>query len=279
MKQENLAAAPLILGDSEGVPEDTDAIVIAGPVKKFSSAEIEALSDYLHDGGRMLILLDALYGCGLEKFLSEWGIEVRDDLVVDATRTLTGKELFITDYEPHPITENLAGLTSVFYLPRSVRPSAGTIAQGDGVGQELRLTPLAGCSENGWSETNLEESPKRFDPLRDAPGPVAVAVAVERGASQGVDLNLAKSRLVVFGDSDFASNAGLNGGDIDFFMNALDWALDREPLMSIRPREIETIKLVLDQESTRNFVILVAAALPACAAFLGLLVWLARRRS
>ena len=229
-------------------------------------------------GGSIWLIADAFQGGGLEKFLDEWGVQVRDDLVVDGTRTLTGKELFLTAYESHPITDRLTGLTSVFYLPRSVRLSAQTPEGADGLNPSLHLVPLAACSENGWAETNMDENPKRFDPLSDTPGPVAVAVAIERGASQSVDVNLAQSRMVVFGDSDFISNAGLNGGDVDFFMNALDWVLERELLISIRPREIETVKLVLDQESTRKFILLVAGGLPACAGLLGFLVWFARRR-
>jgi len=278
MKQENFLTEKLVLGTQATVPADADAVVIAGPKKPFSGEEAEALFIYLANGGRIMFLLDALVESGLEKKLKTWGVDLRDDLVVDAARTLTGKELFITSYDPHPITSKLSGLTSVFYLPRSVR-AADSSAMGDNPGgADWSFTSLASCSENGWSETDLLENPKRFDPLRDAPGPVPVAAAIEKGPGPRLDVNLSLCRLVVFGDSDFVSNAGLNGGDVDFFMNALDWILEREPLISIRPRNIETVKLVMDKDQTRRFMLLVAGGLPSLAAFLGLFTWAIRRR-
>ena len=274
LKQENISAEPLVFGEMDRIPEDADAVVVSGPAKRFSPAETERLQEYLAGGGSVMMMLDALQESGLDPLLRAWGVELRDDLVVDATRTLTGKELFITAYAPHPITEQLSGLTSVFYLPRSVRPlRAAKLASAD----KPLFSPLAMCSENGWAETDLEENPKRFDPLRDSPGPVPVAAAIERGPVPGIDVDLTPSRLVIFGDSDFVSNAGLNGGDVDFFMNGLDWLLQRDSLISIRPREIETVKLVLDRQATRQLMLIVAGGLPAAVALMGLLVWAARR--
>lgn len=274
MNRENIDALPLILGDVSTIPRDADALVIAGPTKRYSRQEKDLLQDYLSRSGRMVLLLNAFEDSGLTDFLRPWGVALQQDLVVDGTRTLTGKELFLTSYETHPITRGMQGVTSVLYLPRSIRPVQSEQAPAD----RPRFYPLAACSENGWAELTLEENPKTFDPIRDIPGPVPVAAAIERGALDSMDLNLSPSRLVVFGDSDFISNAGLNGGDTDFFMNALDWTLEREPMMGIRPRSLESVRLTLDRNQARHLAWMLVAGLPAVIACMGLLVWSVRRR-
>lgn len=278
MEQENLEVLPLPLGELGRIPPDADALVIAGPIHPLDPSERALIQAYLERSGRVIFLLDAYEDAGLKPLLQDWGIDLRDDLVVDATRTLTGKELFLTRYLDHPITRPLLGVTSVLYLPRSVLPSRQAV-QNQRSADHPTYTALAACSENGWAETDRQENPKRFDPARDTPGPVPVAAAVERGPVPGLDMQLKPTRIVVFGDSDFVSNAGLNGGDIDLFMNSLDWVLERELLMSIRPRRIETVKLVLDHQKSRQIIALTALGLPLVAGLCGLIVWLVRRRT
>ena len=63
----------------------------------------------------------------------------------------------------------------------------------------------------------------------DTPGPISLAVAVE---GEG-------GRLVVFGDSDFATNQYFDyqgNGDLQL-LNALSWLPEDESLISIRPRQ------------------------------------------
>ena len=70
----------------------------------------------------MLALLDARIRTGLEPLFRDWGVDLTDDIIVDDALTLSGRDLYITDYSDHPITAPLQGLASVFYLPRSIRP-------------------------------------------------------------------------------------------------------------------------------------------------------------
>ena len=51
----------------------------------------------------------------------------------------------------------------------------------------------------------------------DLRGPLPMGLAIERGAEQELDVEIASSRLVVVGDSDFVSNNHLMGANGDFF--------------------------------------------------------------
>jgi ABC-type uncharacterized transport system involved in gliding motility auxiliary subunit len=196
--------------------------------------------------------------------------------VVDATRTLSGRELFITRYEPHPITSKLKNETSILYLPRSVEPAVSAEEAG-GAPDKPRVMPLAASSEAGWAESDLTQNPMKFDAGVDRPGPVSVAVAAERGPVPGIDVQIRPTRVVVFGDSDFVSNAALTGGNTDFFMSALNWLLEREELMAIAPKPVEQIRLDLTDIQLRTLHWMVVVVLPFLVAMAGALVWLRRR--
>ena len=96
----------------------------------------------------------------------------------------------------------------------------------------------------------------------DIDGPVSLAAAVSAAATEaapadpatdGGDAPKPESRLVVIGDSDFASNRWLGiAGNRDLFLNAVNWLAQQENLISIRPKDPEDrrITLTADQERT-----------------------------
>ncbi|MBU1693365.1 MAG: GldG family protein [Verrucomicrobia bacterium] len=275
IRRDHAEVKPLVLGPNPVVPDDASALVVAGPQKALAPAELDVLRDYLERQGRLLLLLDAATTTGLEPLLEKWGVRIGDDVVLDATRTLTGRELFITEYEPHPITRRLNGLSTVLYLPRSVEP-----LDGEPVGEPVdrpAVTALALCSESGWAETDRLENPMRYDPERDRPGPVPVAVAVEKGPLPGIDVQIRPTRLVIIGDSDFVANGVMTGANADFFLSALNWLLEREELMAIAAKPVEDNRLIMTATQLRTLFWIVMAGLPALPALLGTLVWWRRR--
>lgn len=276
IKRDNIDVRKLTLGEKQSIPEDCDALVIAGPDKRISEQELNLVRNYLEQKGRLLVMLDAMTQTGLEPLMADWGIRLADDVVVDATRTLSGRELFITKYEPHSITSKLKNETSILYLPRSVEPAVSA-EEADGAPDKPRVMPLAASSEAGWAESDLTQNPMKFDAGADRPGPVSVAVAAERGPVPGIDVQIRPTRVVVFGDSDFVSNAALTGGNTDFFLSALNWLLERAELMAIAPKPVERNRLDLTDIQLRTLHGIVVIVLPLLVAVAGALVWLRRR--
>lgn len=276
IERDNIDVRKLVLGEQQAIPEDCDALVIAGPQKPVSEPELNLIRRYLEQKGRLLVLLDAMSQVGLEPILSDWGVRLADDVVIDATRTLTGRELFVTKYGVHPITAKLRNITSIFYLPRSVEPAAGPDEAGESA-DKPHVIPLAQSSEAGWAETDLAQDPMKYDPEADREGPVSVAVAVEKGPVPGIDVQIRPTRLVVFGDSDFVSNGAMTGGNADLFLSALNWLLEREELMGIAPKPVEQIRLVMNRFELSLLFWTVVCVLPGIMAAAGGLVWLRRR--
>lgn len=273
LRDENLSVETLDLGRSRSVPNTCALMIIAGPVRSFAPFEIALIRDYLNRKGRLLLLLDARTQTGLDPLLREWGVLLGNDVVVDESRTLSGRELHITAYPSHPITEPLQGLATVLFLPRSVRPRPMA-----GGGDKPAVTELATCSAAGWAEFDPDDPAVHLDPQVDIPGPVSVAVAIERGPIPGVHTQIRPTRLVVVGDSLFISNSGLMGANADFFLNSVNWLLDRGELLALSPKTYEELRLVMDARQLRALFWSMVVALPGLVAALGLWVTWRRRR-
>ena len=275
---DNIEAYTLVLTKQTGIPKDCAALVVIGPTKKIAPSEIDMISTYLEQGGRLLLLLDPRAESGLEPLLQKWNVKLEQDMVVGLT--LTGRETLVINYGRHPITDNFQNVTTMFYLPRSVEPFV-TPDKEDRAADRPHVTVLAVVGKEGWSEVSLDQRPFKFDKDGDRKGPIAVAVAVERGSVSGIDLKITPTRLVVFGDSYFISNGALSngiGGNIDIFMNSLNWLLERNSMLNIGPKVPGELRLEMNSAQLRNSYILVGIALPAIIALFGIvIVWIRRR--
>ena len=214
----------------------------------------------------MLALLDARIRTGLEPLFRDWGVDLTDDIIVDDALTLSGATCISPTIPTTPITAPLQGLASVFYLPRSIRPR-----QFYAGGDKPVITPLFTSTPNGWAESTPDDPAPAFDPQADLPGPVPLAVAIERGPIPGVHSQIRPTRLVVVGDSDFAANGSLAGANSDFFLNAVHWLLEREDLLSLPAQPMTDFQIVVNARQLRCcfglIVMRVAGALAAVCSF------------
>ncbi len=261
------------------VPEGTDLVVVAGPRSAFTPPEVDALRTFLQGGGRALLLLDAEFApgpgnrmvdLGLEPLLSEYGVRLDDDVVVDPKNALPlmGPEtVFARTFRPHPITKILEGLAVVFPLARSV-------AAEEKPPQGVTDTVLVETSPDGWGETDLKDLETRVQKDdKDVKGPVPLAVAAE-ATRDGK-----KARLVVVGDADFAASGSIaNAANLYFVTSSLDWLLDREALISIPPRSTDQVAVALSRSDVAQITFFVLLVMPLLAIGLGLTVYLKRRR-
>lgn len=275
IERDNATVSKLVLSVEKQIPEDCDVLVSAGASLRMSDTEAELIDAWLSRSGRLMVLADAGYNTGLEPLLNDWGVVMRPDVVFDPSRTLTGREVFVSAYGQHPVTDKLGNTAASFHLPRSVERGRQSQQGAD----RPQVTPLAFSSDKGWSESNLEQSPAKYDKGIDLPGPVSMAAAIEKGGTPGpLDMQIRPSRIIVFGDSGFVSNGGLTGGDTSLFMSALNWLLSREQLMEIAPKLPNDTRLQLARSETKKLFISTVIGIPALAALFGIILWLLRRR-
>lgn len=222
------------------IARDCSLLVIAGPSLPLSPWEVGRIRDYLAGGGRVLMLADAGKTTGMESLLMEWSIRTGPGYVVepggwtvvplDKGRSASGMgETPITTYGRHPITVGVERLATTLTLPCPVEPAAEGVSghSGDQIDRP-QVTPVALTSPRSWVETDMDRQPPQFNEGLDRSGPVSVAVAAEMAGRSAIKMDIRPVRLVVIGDSQFAANRCLAGGNRPLFMNAVDWLLERE---------------------------------------------------
>jgi len=273
LRNENYQVEPLLLAAFGEVPADADVVIAAGPTRPYHEGEHAALRAYLERGGALLVMLDPRAQTDLYDGLLELGVAVGDDVIVDRVQGLFGRPTtpFAAEYSSHEITSQLSDAT-IFHTARSVRPA---------VESDDAFVWLVRTGSDSWGETDwdrlLETGEVEYDPEKDTAGPVTVAVAgtvpaAEEGGEPG--------RLVVMGDSDFATNQLL--GEFlnrDFFVNSVNWLLGDVEAISIRPGRPTASRLTLTQEQFQQIRMLALFVIPEAIALLGVFVWWSRRRA
>jgi gliding motility-associatede transport system auxiliary component len=87
-----------------------------------------------------------------------------------------------------------------------------------------------------------------------------------------------ETRVVVIGDSDFATNAVLGiQGNKDFFMNAIGWLSQQENLIAIRPKDADDRRVTLTATQQANLNWLSILIIPGLIFATGVYTWWRRR--
>lgn len=276
---------PLNLAQAGEVPKNTAVLVIAGPQVDLLPGEIAAIERYVKAGGNLLWLTDPGPQHGLQALARSLGVTLRDGVIVDPTLQVFGVDdpTFVpaTRYAQHPATRGFDRLT--------VYPKAGALEAKPHDGWQP--TSIVQTSANAWLETGPLKGDITFDKGRDAAGPLAIGIALQResekrasqgddpGAGQSEPAGAALQRVVVMADGDFLSNAYLgNQGNLDLGMNLMNWLSRDEKLIDIPARTAPDLTLELSRPA--SFVIGLGSVLgmPLLLFATGIGIWLRRRR-
>jgi len=261
MQGDNYDVRPLnLLEHPDGVPSDAAVVVVPGPKQDLNTDELNALMDYLWDGGSMVMLLDPEIPSTYRQFINRWGIQIYNESVADVVSNVAGESLtpMIQRTNGQFLPSSVTGLPIVDDLDVIFFP--GSTALGLVVPQEdfppyIIYTPLAMSTPASWLELNPDEV--EFNPGLDLGGPLDLVVAVQAAASMdgtAVRTETKTAKLIVFTDSDFVRNGFFFSSDNkDIFLNSVNWLADDTDLISIRPKLFPFRELVVNQRE-RNFI-------------------------
>jgi ABC-type uncharacterized transport system involved in gliding motility auxiliary subunit len=278
LKNKNYTVKVLSLSNQQNIPDDAKALIIPGPQKPLTVDEVNIIEAYLAKGGALIVMEDprqlTKFGDApdpLANMLTKWGITLADDIVLDGNQS-TGY-LVAADpqnYGRHPITDKLAGYSIGYYTARSMNLSATPP-------QEIALTPLTqSLPNNVWGETDyksIQDKTFAFNADTDIKAPLVLAAAAENYTT--------KARLVVFGDSDFATDGWTQRipGMGDILLNAVDWSTQQENLINLTPKNNVDRKLKQIDNPTKIGALLVGICIiPLLIIFAGAWAWYSRRR-
>lgn len=310
IEKQNYKVEEYNLAQQNKLPPDAAVIVSAGPKMDFFPNEVHLLQNYLAAGGKFLLMIDPESEFDMNQFLAGYGIALDKDVVVDASGL---GQLFgfgagaplASDYADQPITKDLSGRMSIFPGARSVKSIDSTLG--------YTTTALVRTSRQSWGESDIKQQEVTFDEGTDIKGPLALAVvstkevsapvaeasadeagpgstkASEPDARTGSDpsgdespneqsASKVESRIVVFGDSDFASNAYLGEAvNSDLFLNTTSWLAEDTDLLSIRPKSPENRAITLTGAEGRLIFWAAVVLFPFATLVFGVAVWYRRR--
>ncbi len=274
LTQENYQVSALSLLSATEVAEGTAVLVIAGPTKAPLPSEELAVTNYLQGGGKALILVDPEMAPEWADLVKPWGVEILRGKVFDAGYYLNpdqGTPAILPDqYPSSPITRDLSAAT---FFPTAA--AFATPTQADGA---MTVTPLLRTSAQSWRQTSTEQTTPDLAPA-DQRGPLLIGVTVEAGASvTQEEAPTRRTRLVVIGDSDFATNQFVTAyGNGDLILNAVNWLAEQEELIGIRPTPSSERPIFLTAQGSRWVLFTTLLVLPLLPALAGIaLRW--RRR-
>lgn len=263
------------LSDSTDIGSEIKTLVIIAPSDTVKPELFSKLDNYISKGGRVLAALNRVKGdfsnatgsstkTGFEDWLNKKGIDVQDEFVIDANasnvmvRQQSGMFIMntpvkfpylpvITKFADHPITKGIESVVLPFASPIKVTKSDSSES----------VTNLAVTSD----KAGFERPPVYFDITRqwtpaDFPASsLPVAVAIEN------KINGISSKMVVFGDGDFAVNGSgqnsqrLQEDNISLMSNAIDWLSDDTGLISLRTKGVSSRPIDPDlEDGTKTFL-------------------------
>ncbi|HXI31691.1 MAG TPA: Gldg family protein, partial [Vicinamibacterales bacterium] len=292
--RENYTLDKLVLAQQGAVPDDAAVVIVAGPRIDFLQGEADALKKYLDKAGKVLLELDPpdkADGAPLANLIAlahDWGVQAGNNIVVDASGMgrLIGTDASVpiaANYPSHPITQRFSFITA-FPLAREASPVSGGV-------NGHTAQPFIETSPRSWAETDIKglltSGEVSLDENKgDKKGPITIGSAVSApaatapAAKPGDDPNAPKpeTRVVVVGDSDFASN-GILGvqGNRDLFMNIVGWLSQQENLISIRPKEPDDRRITMTSTVQTNVTILSLLIIPGLVFASGVYTWWRRR--
>jgi len=208
---------------------------------------------------------------GLQPIAEALGLTLGPGTVVDpdAARVNAAPTVAVSSsYGRHPITDNFR-LNTIFPFARQI----GVNEKGS-EGSEWKVARLVDVAPRGWVEMGKLDGTIAFDKVRDVPGPITIAAALERTVGDRAQ------RVVVVGNGHFLSNQFLgNGGNLELGVNMVNWLSGDDALITIQPRPARDSSLELTRGSQYVILFGFLIFLPLAFVSTGILVWWRRRKS
>jgi len=277
MEDQGYAVESINLVQSGGVPDNAQALILAGPENEPFPQELEFIDDYLGKGGGVLIMIDPEPSPSLAVYLQNWGVQANNNIVLDISGVgqifgMGPSIPLVTEYDDHAITERFNAMT-FFPLTRSIHAL-------EPAPDDIFVETLFKSDPNSWGETDLESVNAEFHSGADFQGPLPLAVAVTKETTPATDETPSvNARLVVVGTSNFPRNDYFGTqGNSNLFLNMISWLAQDDDLISIRPKDPEDRRIVLTQSQGTLLQWILLAILPGIILVAGIAVVVNRRR-
>jgi len=266
------------------VPEDAAAVIISGPRTDLMPPELDALTQYLGRGGRVLAAVDPRTELpAFKAWLAKAGVGIDADIVIDLNpfnQLFGGSPVapIIQTFDPeHAVTKDLAAQKGQAIFPETCSLETDKLPEG------ATATVLAKTLGTAFGWTGSGDRAPTRPGARDKKGPLGLMVAVDApvrdfGGDPGAPPDKV-ARVVVLGTSVLMDNQAVGAfNNQDLVVNSLRWLADEEKRISLAPKPTDSQPILLEGGRQRmvwwSFILMALAALGA-----GIAVSASRRRT
>lgn len=271
---------------------ETTVLVIAAPQQPLSTKEVQDVQKYLDGGGRAMVLFDTSMAVdafdSMKPIVQKYGVTPIQGAVLDLQKNFPqlGPLAVIVDQYPsdseitRPLQQN--NYLTLFPASSGLRPPTSTV---EGF-QTTSIVQSSVGEQLSYLDTTIkpgvaQDYQSKYKPNVDIPGPVSMGVTI---APQDTTTGTVKTRLVVFGDSDFATNnfvspdAQFNISNRDLVANSISWLSGASDLISIRAKNPAAAQsITLDAAQQRVVFFSSVFGLPILILMMGAFVWWRRK--
>ena len=283
---------------TEGIPSVCEVVVMPGPRSALTDAELGTLESHVKSGGKVLLMVEPESSPKLKGFLANFGLDWRSGQTIvemdPRLRPHRGSPEFpfvITYDTTSEITKRFQGQPTLLSFPTPIEKATT-------VPNDFIVTSLFTSSANSFeiSVARLMKASGALDVKGLRRGPISLAATVtgkvqspqaaakndkpegNKDEEPAKESNDAEFRLVVVGDTNFATNALVrNVLNTDMFENILSWLAKEEDLIAIRPKESNASELRVSEFNSRLIAWVSVVIAPLGMWILGIAVWLRRR--
>ncbi len=297
IKAENYEIKEILLLREKKVPDDCAVLVSAGPTIDYEAHEVELIENYIQNGGRVIFLIDpneaGVEYTNISMLLERYGLILSNDVIIDPLSRVLSGDFFmpvINSYTYNPITRDFRFATFLRFA-RSIKVK-------ETPDENILTREVARTGEASWAEVNIKDlfsgKEVKFNEDLDTKGPVTVMAYAsitipsdeetieenEEEAEKSVEVEKKEKEAIVLvaGDSDFVSNTMYKTqGNKDLFLNTINYLADRGELISIRPKQQESVYLTMTLKQGRIAFFVSIIIIPLFIIIIGLYINIQRR--
>lgn len=287
IQQNGIGTLPINLEDlaenGEDIPTTADTIIMARPTQEPSPAVINLIDRYLRNGGGLLILADTQ-----TEFMTEnsafneymwqnWGLRMLDAVVVEdmlsGDTNLDAISFAVTDSEITAGIQPDADLNTAVQF-QVVRPIEVDESPPVPNGRLIQTSP-GSYAERGL-DALFRSNEYEYDEDQDSLGPLTTAAFAE-------DSDNTDARIVLIGDSDFATNGQIRapGGNSRLLINSLVWTSrfgDDEVIIGPETRITGVPLVFVSAQQLDTIAFITVIVMPGIVLAMGIFVWIRRSR-
>ncbi|MCD7807535.1 MAG: GldG family protein [Lachnospiraceae bacterium] len=270
VEKSNIETQSLSLLQVDEVPEDADCVLIYEPQSDLSEDEVEMLSDWVYNGGNLMVVAGPVDGVtfdNLNSLLEYYGVTVEEGIVIEAERTnyVYYPYLLLPNIQSDEITDAL--IEENYYVVMSIA-SGLTVSSSNSYGE---VTELLTTSESAFSKLDGYSLTSYDQEEGDIEGPFAVAVSIESNYG---------GKLVWFSAAGFLEdsyNSYSSGANVDVALNAISSMVGEREALAISSRSLDYNYLTISDSTSSMLKVVMIGVFPLVYLGIGVCVLLRRR--